>query len=67
MKNEKEVLLEDIEKLIAYGREDSTINPTLLEYLEVSDLTSIKAKLLQRVNNLSQDDKDWLEKFKKYN
>ncbi|MFK5975557.1 MAG: hypothetical protein QM493_03510 [Sulfurovum sp.] len=66
MKNEKEVLLEDIEKLIAYGREDSTINPTLLEYLEVSDLTSIKAKLLQRVNNLSQDDKDWLEKFKKY-
>ena len=66
MKNEKEVLLEDIEKLIAYGREDSTINPTLLEYLEVSDLTSIKAKLLQRVNNLSQDDKDWLERFKMY-
>lgn len=66
MKNEKEVLLEDIEKLIAFGREDSTINPTLLEYLEVSDLTSIKAKLLQRVNNLSQDDKDWLEQFKSY-
>ena len=66
MKNEKEVLLDEIEKLMAYGREDSTINPALLEYLELSDLTSIKAKLLERVDTLSQSDKEWLEQFKMY-
>ena len=31
--NEKEILLADIEKLIAYGREEPTINPALLAYL----------------------------------
>ncbi len=66
MKNEKKELLDEIEKLIAYGREDKSINPALLEYLEVSDLASIKAKLLERVDNLSQNDKDWLEQFKMY-
>ena len=65
MKNEKEILLTEIDKLIAYGKEEPTINPTLLEYLEVSDLLSIKKKLLERVGKLSQDDKKWLEQFKK--
>jgi len=65
MENEKEILLTEIDKLIAYGKEEPTINPTLLEYLEVSDLLSIKKKLLERVGKLSQDDKKWLEQFKK--
>jgi len=65
MKNEKEILLTEIDKLIAYGKKDPTINPALLEYLEVSDLLSIKKKLLERVGKLSQDDKKWLEQFKK--
>ena len=62
----KEELLEDIEKLIAYGREEPTINPELLAYLEVDDLISTKAKLLERVGVLSDEDKAWLEQFKKY-
>ena len=62
----KEELLEDIEKLIAYGREEPTINPELLAYLEVEDLISTKAKLLERVGVLSDEDKAWLEQFKKY-
>lgn len=66
MKNEKEVLLEEIEKLIAYGREEPTINPDLLAYLEVEDLMHTKAKLLERVGKLSEEDKMWLEQFKKY-
>jgi len=65
MENEKEILLTEIDKLIAYGKEEPTINPALLEYLEVSDLLSIKKKLLERVGKLSQDDKKWLEQFKK--
>ena len=61
MKNEKEILLVEIDKLIAYGKEEPTINPALLEFLEVSDLLSIKKNLLNRVGKLSQDDKKWLE------
>ncbi|CAA6818656.1 MAG: Unknown protein [uncultured Sulfurovum sp.] len=62
----KEKLLADIEKLIAYGREEPTINPALLEYLEIEDLINTKAKLLERVGKLSDEDKAWLEQFKKY-
>lgn len=61
----KEQLLADIEKLIAYGREEPTINPDLLEYLEIEDLINTKAKLLERVGKLSKEDKIWLEQFKK--
>ncbi len=66
MDNEKEILLKDIEKLIAYGREESTINPDLLAYLDIDDLINTKAKLLERVGKLSDEDKEWLEQFKKY-
>ena len=66
MKNEKEILLADIEKLIAYGRDESTINPALLEYLSTEDLLNTKAKLLERVGTLSDEDKVWLEQFKTY-
>jgi len=66
MQQNKEKLLSDIEKLIAYGRDEPTINPALLEYLSVEDLINTKAKLLERVGTLSEDDKIWLEQFKKY-
>jgi len=62
----KEELLAEIEKLISYGREEPTINPALLAYLEIDDLLSTKKKLLERVGKLSEEDKEWLEQFKKY-
>lgn len=62
----KEALLADIERLIAYGREEPTINPALLAYLEINDLIATKKKLLERVGKLSEEDKEWLEQFKKY-
>ena len=62
----KEELLNDIEELISYGREEPTINPALLAYLELDDLISTKKKLLERVGKLSEEDKVWLEQFKKY-
>ncbi len=67
-KNEysKEKLLADIEKLISYGREEPTINPALLAYLTIDDLIATKKKLLERVGKLSEEDKEWLEQFKKY-
>lgn len=62
----KEELLKEIEKLIAYGRDEPTINPDLLAYLSVEDLINTKAKLMERVGTLSEEDKAWLEQFKKY-
>lgn len=66
MKLTKEELLADIEKLIAYGKEEPAINPTLLNYLNKEDLQSMKKNLLEKAGNLSDEDKEWLEQFKKY-
>lgn len=67
-KNEptKEELLQEIDNLIAYGKQEPTINPDLLAYLSIDDLLGIKRKLLERVGTLSDKDKAWLEQFKKY-
>ena len=63
----KEELLADIEKLICYDKSDKqTINPSLLAYLDEISLISIKKKLLERVGVLSDEDKEWLQQFKKY-
>jgi hypothetical protein len=62
----KEELLNDIEELISYGRKEPTINPALLAYLEINDLISTKKKLLEKVGKLNDEDKKWLEQFKKY-
>lgn len=62
----KETLLAEIETLIAYGKEEPTINPALLAYLSREDLTQIKKNLLEKAGTLSEDDKKWLEQFKKY-
>ncbi|OQX50222.1 MAG: hypothetical protein B5M46_01110 [Epsilonproteobacteria bacterium 4484_20] len=66
MKQTKEKLLTEIEALIAYGKEDPAINPALLAYLSLDDLIAIKTKLLERTGTLSDEDKAWLEQFKKY-
>jgi hypothetical protein len=60
----KEELLSQIEDLISYGYEP-TINPSLLEYLSIDDLISIKNNLLSKKDKLSDEDKAWLEQFRK--
>ncbi|MFT7880356.1 MAG: hypothetical protein ABXS91_08185 [Sulfurimonas sp.] len=62
----KEQLLAQIEKLIAYGSGESTINPELLAYLSMNDLISMRDSLMEKVGTLSEEDKAWLEQFKKY-
>ena len=63
---DKALLLAEIDQLISYGRAEPTINPDLLAYLEVHDLISIKRQLLAKVGTLTEEDKEWLEQFKKY-
>jgi len=63
----KETLLKEIEALLSHSPKSSTtINPNYLEYLELEDLESIKANLLSKVGILKEEDKLWLEQFKKY-
>ncbi|KIM03084.1 MAG: hypothetical protein KN64_13055 [Sulfurovum sp. AS07-7] len=63
---EKELLLQEIEKLISYGKNEPTIDPALLEYLDIGALVNIKKSLEGKVGTLSEDDKEWLEQFRKY-
>lgn len=63
---QKAALLKEIDALIAYGKEEPTIHPDLLAYLEISDLLDIKKRLLEKANRLSEEDKAWLEQFKRY-
>ena len=62
----KEQLLADIDRLISYGNQKSTINPELLNYLDIEMLISTKTRLLEKIGKLSDEDKIWLEQFKKY-
>jgi len=52
--------------LISYGKSKSTIDPSLLQYLEINDLENIKKKLEAKKDILTTEDKEWLEQFKKY-
>ncbi len=63
---EKELLLQEIEKLMSYGKDEPIINPSLLEFLDIQSLQNIKKSLENKVGTLSEDDKKWLEQFKKY-
>lgn len=62
----KEELLKQIEKLIAYGSEEPTINPALLKYLGMNDLITMRNNLLEKTGDLNKEDKEWLKQFKRY-
>ena len=61
----KEKLLKEIELLMGYREEESIIDPSLLAYLDEQTLADIKAKLLEKKDELSDDDKVWLARFRK--
>ena len=64
----KEELLKEIERLLAYNpKQKLEINSNYLEYLEIKDLESIRLTLLKKAGVLKEEDKNWLEQFKRYN
>ena len=63
--NKKVDILNEIEKLIAYGREDSFIDRNLLKYMDIDTLLSIRDSLASKVNILKDEDIEWLKQFKK--
>jgi len=68
MNSNKKQLVEDIQNLLnSYDDENSTnINPNLLEFMDRETLISIINSLLDQKEKSKELDKEWLEKFKKY-
>jgi len=60
----KKELLSEITDLLNEYASTTSINPSVLEFLEESDLIEIKKSLLESKKHHS-DDKEWLQKFKK--
>jgi len=60
----KSELLKEIEELLNEYGDTSSINPSVLEFLEESDLIEIKKSLLENKKH-HLDDTQWLQQFKK--
>jgi hypothetical protein len=65
-KTRKEQLIEDIEKLLnSYnGVRPTSINPSLLQFMDEDTLVSIIDSLLDQKEENANPDEEWLEKFK---
>jgi hypothetical protein len=67
MQNKKEELLKEIAHLLSYKPQETLeINPNYLNYLDLTDLVSIKKGLIEKLGKLSNEDREWLEQFKRY-
>jgi DNA-binding protein YbaB len=71
-KTRKQQLIEDIEKLLnSYeGVSSTTINPTLLEFMDEETLVQMIDSLLaqkEALHSIDDEEKEWLNKFKKEN
>ncbi len=67
--NKKEELINDIQNLLnTYdGIHKTSINSSLLEFMDEATLISIIDSLLTQKENSKESDIKWLEKFKKNN
>lgn len=68
MTERKKQLITDIQNLLnSYDVKKSTsINPSLLEFMDEETLINIIDSVLTQKDNHVQADEKWLEKFKKY-
>jgi len=68
MNQDNKQLIKDIQNLLnSYNNENTTtINPDLLEFMDRGTLISIIDSLLDQKERSKELDKEWLEKFKKY-
>ncbi|BDY12731.1 hypothetical protein [Hydrogenimonas cancrithermarum] len=62
---EKEKLLHEIEKLLSFDGNDTTINPDYLEFFTVEELESIRRELERKYKNMVEENLDWMQQFKK--
>lgn len=67
MESRKSQLISDIQQLLnTYdGIKQTSINPNLLEFMDIDTLLSIIDSLLSQKEAAKESDLEWLEKFKK--
>ncbi len=64
---DKKSLLNEIKELWkSENIEKFDIAPELLEYLELKDLQELKERILNSMSELSEEQKEWLSQFRKY-
>jgi len=65
----KTQLITDIQNLLNTYEDvhETSINPSLLEFMDENTLINIIDSLLSQKENEKESDLEWLEKFKKYN
>jgi len=66
MESTKEQLINDIQNLLNRyeGLSPTSINPSLLEFMDRDTLLSIIDSLLKQQENTNQDNIEWLQQFK---
>jgi len=61
----KEALLDEIVELLNEYGSSTSINPSVLQFLEESDLLDIKKTLIESKKHHVEENKQWLEQFKR--
>ena len=62
----KKKLLEEIERVLEKYKANMKIDMYVLDYLDENELKNIKEGLLKKQENVIEDNREWLEQFKKY-
>ena len=64
--NTKVKLINDIQQLLNIYDDTTTtsINPELLEFMDIETLKSIIHNILEQQEHVNEDNKEWLEQFK---
>jgi len=64
--DDKKALINDIKELWKSANlTEFDIAPELLDYLELKDLEELKSKILNSLTTLTDEQKEWLKRFKK--
>ena len=64
--DDKKALINEIKELWKSSNlTEFDIAPELLEYLELKDLEELKNKILNSLTTLTDEQKEWLKRFKK--
>ena len=62
---DKEEILKEIEKLLSFDGNETTINPNYLQYFSEEELLSIKTELERKYEKMVEENLEWTKSFKK--
>lgn len=60
---EKSELLQKIEELLSFDGNETKIDPAYLDYFTLEELESLLKKLLNRHENMVEENREWMQRF----